>query len=126
MRGRRENQWWGVALEAPDAVALATFYAGLLDWNVTTAEEGWATVGPPDGVAFLGFQGSPDYQAPSWPGVEGQQQMQMHLDIEVEDLPAAVADAIEHGATLAAYQPQETVRVMLDPVGHPFCLYLEH
>ena len=25
----------------------------------------------------------------------------------------------------AGYQPQQTVRVMLDPAGHPFCLYLD-
>jgi len=28
------------------------------------------------------------------------------------------------GGTLAAFQPQEDVRVCLDPAGHPFCLYL--
>jgi hypothetical protein len=34
-----------------------------------------------------------------------------------------VAWAIEVGATLAENQPQEHVRVMLDPAGHPFCLF---
>jgi hypothetical protein len=34
-----------------------------------------------------------------------------------------VADAVALGAELAAYQPQEDVRVVLDPDGHPFCLY---
>jgi hypothetical protein len=48
----------------------------------------------------------------------------LHLDIEVGDLDEAVADAVEKGARLADFQPQEKVRVMLDPVGHPFCLYL--
>jgi hypothetical protein len=42
----------------------------------------------------------------------------------VEDLEAAVDHAKELGAREAGYQPQETVRVMLDPVGHPFCLHL--
>jgi Glyoxalase-like domain len=28
-------------------------------------------------------------------------------------------------ATLAEFQPQEDVRVCLDPAGHPFCLYVE-
>ncbi len=51
--------------------------------------------------------------------------MSMHLDLEVDDLDHAVAYAVEVGATLASYQPQETVRVMLDPAGHPFCLYLD-
>jgi len=29
------------------------------------------------------------------------------------------------GAEQAEYQPQETVRVMFDPAGHPFCLYTD-
>ena len=28
------------------------------------------------------------------------------------------------GATLPSFQPQDDVRVCLDPAGHPFCLYL--
>jgi hypothetical protein len=48
----------------------------------------------------------------------------VHLDIRVGDLEPAVAWATEAGAVLAGYQPQEDVRVMLDPAGHPFCLFL--
>jgi hypothetical protein len=47
----------------------------------------------------------------------------MHLDIEVDDLEAAGAHAVAVGATLADYQPQDDVRVYLDPAGHPFCLW---
>jgi Glyoxalase-like domain len=50
--------------------------------------------------------------------------MQLHLDIEVEDLEGAVAYALEAGAELADFQPQEDVRVLLDPVGHPFCFFM--
>lgn len=32
--------------------------------------------------------------------------------------------AVELGATVAGYQPQANVRVLHDPVGHPFCLYV--
>jgi hypothetical protein len=49
--------------------------------------------------------------------------MQLHLDVAVDDLPAAVARAERLGARPASYQPQELVRVMLDPAGHPFCLF---
>ena len=28
-------------------------------------------------------------------------------------------------ATLADFQPQKDVRVLLDPAGHPFCLYAD-
>jgi hypothetical protein len=48
--------------------------------------------------------------------------MSMHLDIEVDDLEAAVAHAVNVGAEQAEYQPQKNVRMMLDPAGHPFCL----
>ena len=32
--------------------------------------------------------------------------------------------ALELGAGEAEFQPQGNVRVLLDPAGHPFCLYL--
>ena len=49
--------------------------------------------------------------------------MQLHLDIGVEELDAAVARAEALGARQAEWQPQDDVRVLLDPAGHPFCLF---
>ncbi len=49
--------------------------------------------------------------------------MMMHLDFEVSDLAEATAYALENGAVLAEFQPQDDVRVFYDPDGHPFCLY---
>ena len=63
------------------------------------------------------------YEPPVWPPEPGKQGMQMHVEVEVDDLAAAVAHAVELGATEAEHQPQDDVRVMLDPAGHPFCLY---
>jgi hypothetical protein len=61
------------------------------------------------------------YVAPSWPG--GPQHQQMHFDVAVDDLETAVPAAIALGAIEAAYQPApDRWRVLLDPVGHPFCL----
>ena len=54
----------------------------------------------------------------------GQQTATEHLDIGVDDLAAAVEWAVSCGARLADFQPQEDVRVMFDPDGHPFCLFL--
>ena len=51
--------------------------------------------------------------------------MMAHLEILVDDLDAAVAVAVAAGATVAEFQPQDGVRVCLDPDGHPFCLYVE-
>ncbi|MFD8527232.1 VOC family protein [Streptosporangium canum] len=38
------------------------------------------------------------------------------------DLDEAVAEAVAMGASAAPVQPQENVRVLFDPAGHPFCL----
>ena len=61
------------------------------------------------------------YTAPSWP--DGPQLHLMHLDVGVDDLPAAVSAAIALGATEAAQQPApDNSRVLIDPAGHPFCV----
>ena len=133
MRGRNESDdsvdrksrsdWWGVVLEAPDARVLAHFYADLLGWKISRESDGWCALGPSSGVAYLATQQAAGYVRPVWPNAEGRQQMMLHLDFEVSDLPAAVAHAVELGAAVAEFQPQDDVRVMLDPAGHPFCLY---
>jgi uncharacterized glyoxalase superfamily protein PhnB len=117
--------WWGVALDAPDAQALAHFYARLLGWTVFTDTPEWATVARSEHAGHnLAFQTEKLYQRPAWPAAEGEPPMQMHLDIQVDDLEEAVAFAVSLGAELADFQPQDDVRVLLDPAGHPFCLYL--
>jgi catechol 2,3-dioxygenase-like lactoylglutathione lyase family enzyme len=122
---RPRMQLAATVLNAPDPQALAAFYAQLLGWPVVDDEPDWASIKPPDGGPRLSFQIETIYLPPVWPAAPGEQQMQLHLDIFVEDLSAAVAWALEAGATLAAFQPQEHVRVMLDPAGHPFCLFGE-
>ena len=121
MRGRSKELWWGTAIEAPDPGALAAFYSELLDWPVVHEEPGTVVVQPRDSV-FIVFQAAQDYVPPVWPPAPGQQRAMMHLDIEVTDLDAAVADAVALGARVADIQPQDNVRVLLDPAGHPFCL----
>jgi catechol 2,3-dioxygenase-like lactoylglutathione lyase family enzyme len=111
-------------LSAPDAGELARFYQRLLGWELTTDEPGWAKLAPPGGGHGLSFHGDDGYRAPVWPGAAGDQRMMLHLDIRATDLEAAVAWAEQVGARRADFQPQDGVRVMLDPVGHPFCLYV--
>jgi Glyoxalase-like domain len=115
----------GTNLDAPDARMLAGFYRRLLDWTVEVDEPGWVVLRPPGGGHTLNFQTEPRYVRPAWPAGPGEPQMMMHLEIRVGDLGAAVAQAVELGATVAEFQPQEDVRVCLDPAGHPFCLYIE-
>jgi hypothetical protein len=122
MRSRTQGMWWGAAIEAPDPGALAMFYADLLGWPITHQEPGTTVLAAPGGSSFIVFQQATDYQPPAWPPVPGQQRPMMHLDVQVGDLDVAVADAIALGASLAGTQPQDNVRVLFDPAGHPFCL----
>ena len=114
----------GIVLDSPNARELAAFYRRLLGWVVEKDEPNWVKLTPPDGGPGLSFQSEPEYVRPKWPSKRSHQQMMVHLDIEVEDLAAAAAHAIECGAALADFQPQQRVRVFLDPAGHPFCLWV--
>jgi catechol 2,3-dioxygenase-like lactoylglutathione lyase family enzyme len=114
----------GVVLDAPDANELAAFYQRLLGWWVAEDKPGWVMLAAPAGGAGLSFQTESRYVRPVWPAEPGDPQMSVHLDIRVEDLEEACAHAEKAGATMAEFQPQDHVRVFLDPVGHPFCLYL--
>ena len=110
-------------LDARRPGELARFYQQLLDWTLVVEEPSWAMLRDPGGGAGLSFQLEPIHQPPTWPAEPGAGQMQMHLDIGVDDVPAAEARATGLGARVAAVQPQPDVRVMLDPEGHPFCLF---
>jgi catechol-2,3-dioxygenase len=114
----------GIVLDAPDAGSLADFYRRLLGWTVEQDEPGWVKLQAPDGGPGLSFQTESAYVRPTWPAGPGDQQMSVHLDIQVDDLDDAGAHARREGAVLAEYQPQDDVRVYLDPAGHPFCLFL--
>lgn len=123
IRGRTGTSLWSVVLDSTDAKALSRFYLELLGWQLGTDEPDWVTIRPPDGQGYLAFQTNESYRPPTWPAVEEDQQMQLHLDLAVADLDAAVEDAVALGARLSAYQPQSDVRVLFDPAGHPFCLW---
>ena len=113
----------------------ARFYARLLGGRITALDDAapgdppgttWAQVKPPEGDAGLtiNLEQEQVWSPPVWPARPGEQRSTQHLDIQVDDLPAAVAWAVECGASEASTQPQDDVRVMLDPDGHPFCLFL--
>ncbi len=118
--------WLGTILGTPDPIGLGRFYAGLLGGDLDEGDPEFVTllVRPTD-TTSLGFQLEPDHVPPVWPDPAGGQQMQVHLDIGVTSLPEAVEDAVALGARSADQQPQDDVRVMLDPAGHPFCLYTD-
>ena len=125
MRGRARTNWVGVCLEAPDPQALADFYSAVLRWPVAQRDEDGAAIQFGEANAYISFQRATDFVPPTWPAEPGKQLMMMHIDVAVDDLDRAVAAAQELGATLAGFQPQDNCTVLLDPAGHPFCLYLD-
>lgn len=114
--------WWGTARESADPGGIARFYSALVGWPIVNDEPDLAVLAAsPQGPYFV-FDRVEDYRAPTWPPAEGDQRPMMHYDFQVGDLDSAMEDAVALGATVADHQPQEAVRVMLDPEGHPFCL----
>jgi catechol 2,3-dioxygenase-like lactoylglutathione lyase family enzyme len=113
-----------VTLNSPAPSTLARFYARLLGWEVTVDKGGWVQLPNPGGGIGLSFHIDDAYERPVWPSEHGKQQMQVHLEVQVDDLEEGAAHAQACGATLADYQPQDDVRVHLDPDGHPFCVYV--
>lgn len=111
---------FAVTIDAPDAAALARFYAELLGWEVTyNGPEGSLITG--DGKNVM-FQQVSDYTAPRWPDPAFPQQA--HLDIVVDDLDTGESRVLELGAKRLPGDGG-SFRVFADPAGHPFCLCAE-
>ena len=117
-----------VALDCPEPYELATFYSALTGIPVET----WPGYAPEDmpGIDLihihqpsLSFQRVENYTPPTWP--TGDSPKQLHLDFVVDDLDESEAFFLSIGAKKTDFQPGETFRVFLDPVGHPFCLILD-
>lgn len=108
---------------------MARFYAEILGWSIgATDGAGWVQLRNPEGGVGLNIQADPAYEPPTWPEEPGRQQKMMHFEVLVDDLPAAV-DLVERaGGRQAPWQPPDRdadrIRIMLDPAGHPFCLFV--
>ncbi|WP_026361367.1 VOC family protein [Amycolatopsis nigrescens] len=107
-----------ITLDCQDPVALAAFWAELLDGAIVFSTDTVQVVKFDSGV--IGALHVPDYRPPTWPA--GDTPKHIHLDFAVADLDEAEAEALRLGAQRAAEQPSpDRWRVMLDPAGHPFC-----
>lgn len=108
-----------ISLDCSDPVPLAEFWSALLGGEVAFTSDSFVAV--KTDRLWLSTVKIDNYRAPSWP--EGEQSKQMHLDLAVDDLASAEADALRLGAVRPDFQPQpDRYVVLLDPAGHPFCL----
>jgi catechol-2,3-dioxygenase len=124
---RRENSGmievmrvFAVTLDCPDPHRLARFYESLLGGSIAATNDIFVAL-TVDGGPRLDFQRVERYSPPAWPDPD--RPAQMHLDFVVDDLDEAERRATALGATKAEHQPGgDRFRVLIDPVGHPFCL----
>lgn len=129
-------QWRTLSIDCADADQLAEFYHRLLGWeierrgdsNPRTGGSGWVTLSNPAGGVRLAFGARAWYEPPTWPEEPGALTKMMHFEIGVDDLAASIALIEAAGGSVAPYQPEDrdpnVIRVMLDPAGHPFCLFV--
>jgi catechol 2,3-dioxygenase-like lactoylglutathione lyase family enzyme len=128
-----------VVLDTDDARALAEFYRRLFGLTYRDGDEpppdgepderggDWLVLRNPGGVQ-LAFQQRDEYLPPTW-GEETRPQM-LHLDTtveSVEQLERARARAEELGARTVLDRvddEEEPLYVLLDPSGHPFCVFV--
>ncbi len=132
-----------VNLDCSDPAAMARFYGGLLGWEPTVVEPDWVLMrNPQRGGTGLSFQQTAGYEPPTWPEEAGRQQKMIHLDIRVSplgvdseagyseefgqaELEKVLKLALSLGGRLAEPQQRTDLRVVLDPAGHPLCLFLD-
>ncbi len=105
-----------VVVDCLDPTALATFWATVLGREVVVRRPDWVYVDDPAGGLRIAFQGVPEPKAGK---------NRLHLDVEVDDIAAAIPRCVALGAAVFGdVQHDEAGRfqVMLDPEGHEFCL----
>jgi len=108
-----------ISLDCSDPEPLASFWASLLGGEIAFTSDTFVAVKA--GALWLSVVHVPDYRAPDWP--DSSVPKQIHLDLAVDDLEVAEAEALRLGAVSGVEQPApDRWRVMIDPAGHPFCL----
>ncbi len=107
-----------VVMDAPETAVSAAFWRELTGAEkVVEDEDKWVTIETPDGWS-VAFQPAPDLVRAEWPGQEHPQQV--HLDLQVPDVGAAVERAVALGARVL--RENESWTTLADPAGHPFDL----
>jgi catechol 2,3-dioxygenase-like lactoylglutathione lyase family enzyme len=130
-----------VVLDCPDPRELAEFYRGLLGFHYRPGDEppaagepdplgqDWLVLRDPAGASRLAFQKVDSLPRVTWP--DGPIPQQMHLDLTVRtraELDRQHERALALGAQLMqdrSDDAEEPLRVYADPVGHPFCVFLD-
>lgn len=107
-----------VVVDCRSPFSLADFWCRLVGGTVdqTRSDPDWVRVVDVPDLGVLAFQRVPEHK---------HIKNRLHLDVAVTDLAAAIAEALELGATASGeivHDGTGSFQVMLDPEGHEFCL----
>jgi catechol 2,3-dioxygenase-like lactoylglutathione lyase family enzyme len=129
-----------VVFDTIDARASAEFWRQLLGLVYQPGHEApapgeddpagrdWLNLQTPDGSSCLAFQQIQELPRSTWP--EPGVPQQLHLDLTVpskSELDSAHSHVIALGGELRldrSDDPEEALRVYVDPDGHPFCIFV--
>lgn len=130
MTARLPFTWTTVTVDCYDAEALGAFYSELFGWDITRRDgSGWLQLGNPQGGISLNIQADSTYEPPVWPEQPGRPAKMIHFEVLVDNIDSAVEVVLAAGGTETENQPADRdpdrLRVMLDPAGHPFCLFVD-
>lgn len=110
-----------ITIDCPDPATLAVFYAGALGGKII--REGTDSHIIDAAGTKIVCRRVDDHKAPTWPSPAVP--MQLHFEFSVDDVVEAEARLQRLGATTPGYQPgaDTGLLVLLDPAGHPFCIF---
>ena len=103
-----------VVVDSTDPARLARFWGALLGAGAVDRARGWSHVEAP-GFPRISFQPVPEDRSGG---------SRLHLDVEVDDVEAAAAEAVALGATRVGEPVRDdrgAYQVMADPEGNAFC-----
>jgi len=105
-------------VDCAEPAALARFWLRLVggEIDLRTVSHNWVALRDVPGIGNLGFQKVPEGKSTK---------NRVHLDIEVESIEEAAAEAVRAGATVRGTtieEPTNFLLVMLDPEDNEFCL----
>ncbi|MEV7010722.1 VOC family protein [Streptosporangium sp. NPDC051022] len=104
-----------IVVDCASPARLAVFWGRLLGGTSAHRDPGWSYVDPPGGLR-LAFQRVPEPKAGK---------NRLHLDLAVDDVPAAAEAAAALGGECVGGLMRDEVgafQVMRDPEGNEFCL----
>ena len=114
------GKFLAVVMDCNDPLALSKFWQQILGGDVDSRTEtsDWVALSGVPGLGYLGFQKVPEPKAVK---------NRVHIDVDVESIDDAVAQAVALGAKRVAGVIEEQTnwfQVMLDPEENEFCFIL--